>query len=98
MTRRRKIVFVILSVVMSFTGATAVLLALDLYVHAKFDDYVGRSGISGTNIWGYRGPVVGTKQAGEHRIVVVGGSTTFGYGVTPTESVPGGTRRVIKPG
>ncbi len=88
MTRRRKIVFVILSVVMSFIGATAVLLALDLYVHAKFDDYVGRSGISGTNIWGYRGPVVGTKQTGEHRIVVVGGSTAFGYGVTQPEAFP----------
>jgi len=82
MTRRRKIVFVILSVVMSFIGATAVLLALDLYVHAKFDDYAG------TNIWGYRGSVVGTKQDGERRVVVVGGSTAFGYGVTPTEAFP----------
>ena len=74
--------FVILSVVMSFIGATAVLLALDLYVHAKFDDYAG------TNIWGYRGSVVGTKQDGERRVVVVGGSTAFGYGVTPTEAFP----------
>ena len=90
--------FVILSVVMSFTGATAVLLALDLYVHAKFDDYVGRSGISGTNIWGYRGPVVGTKQAGEHRIVVVGGSTTFGYGVTPTEAFPAVLEELLNQG
>ena len=98
MTRRRKIVFVILSVVMSFTGATAVLLALDLYVHAKFDDYVGRSGISGTNIWGYRGPVVGTKQAGEHRIVVVGGSTTFGYGVTPPEAFPAVLEELLNQG
>ncbi len=82
MTRRRKIVFVILSVVLSFIGATAGLLALDLYVHAKFADYAG------TNIWGYRGPVVGTKQTGEHRIVVVGGSTAFGYGVTQPEAFP----------
>ena len=66
------------SVVMSFIGATAALLALDLYVHAKFDDYAG------TNIWGYRGSVVGTKQDGERRVAVVGGSTAFGYGVTPT--------------
>ena len=98
MTRRRKIVFVILSVVLSFIGATAVLLALDLYVHAKFDDYVGRSGISGTNIWGYRGPVVGTKQAGEHRIVVVGGSTAFGYGVTPTEAFPAVLEELLNQG
>ena len=70
------------SVVMSFIGATAVLLALDLYVHAKFDDYAG------TNIWGYRGSVVGTKQDGERRVAVVGGSTAFGYGVTPPEAFP----------
>ena len=82
MTRRRKIVFVMASVVMSFIGATAVLLALDLYVHAKFDDYAG------TNIWGYRGSVVGTKQDGERRVAVVGGSTAFGYGVTPPEAFP----------
>ena len=92
MTRRRKIVFVILSVVLSFIGATAGLLALDLYVHAKFDDYAG------TNIWGYRGPVVGTKQTGEHRIVVVGGSTAFGYGVTPTEAVPAVLEELLNQG
>ena len=92
MTRRRKIVFVILSVVLSFIGATAGLLALDLYVHAKFDDYAG------TNIWGYRGPVVGTKQTGEHRIVVVGGSTAFGYGVTPTEAFPAVLEELLNQG
>ena len=92
MTRRRKIVFVIVSVVLSFIGATAGLLALDLYVHAKFDDYAG------TNIWGYRGPVVGTKQAGEHRIVVVGGSTAFGYGVTPTEAFPAVLEELLNQG
>ena len=92
MTRRRKIVFVILSVVLSFIGATAGLLALDLYVHAKFDDYAG------TNIWGYRGPVVGTKQAGEHRIVVVGGSTAFGSGVTPTEAFPAVLEELLNQG
>ena len=92
MTRKRKIVFVILSVVLSFIGATAGLLALDLYVHAKFDDYAG------TNIWGYRGPVVGTKQTGEHRIVVVGGSTAFGYGVTPTEAFPAVLEELLNQG
>ena len=92
MTRRRKIVFVILSVVLSFIGATAGLLALDLYVHAKFADYAG------TNIWGYRGPVVGTKQTGEHRIVVVGGSTTLGYGVTPTEAFPAVLEELLNQG
>ena len=92
MTRKRKIVFVILSVVLSFIGATAGLLALDLYVHAKFADYAG------TNIWGYRGPVVGTKQTGEHRIVVVGGSTAFGYGVTPTEAFPAVLEELLNQG
>jgi hypothetical protein len=42
----------------------------------------------GLNRWGYRGPVVGRKQPGERRVVVVGGSTTFGFGVSTEESLP----------
>jgi lysophospholipase L1-like esterase len=43
---------------------------------------------AGLNIWGYRGPVVGRKKPGERRVVVVGESTAFGYGVHWQESFP----------
>lgn len=58
------------------------LLGLDLYLHAKFDR------IAGFNIHGYRGAVLGRKQPGEVRVVVLGGSTALGYGVRPEESFP----------
>ena len=42
----------------------------------------------GVNVWGYRGPIVGRKRAGEHRIVMLGGSSAFGYGVSTEEAIP----------
>jgi lysophospholipase L1-like esterase len=58
------------------------LLALDIYLHRKFED------VAGLNIWGYRGRVTGRKLPGERRVVVVGGSTAFGYGVRPYQAFP----------
>jgi len=55
---------------------------IDVYLHSRYE----RS--AGLNVWGYRGPVVGKKQAGEQRVVVLGGSTAFGYGVTWQEAYP----------
>ena len=57
-------------------------LAADLYLHHRAE----RS--AGLNRWGYRGPVAGTKQPGELRVVVLGGSTAFGYGVRWDEAIP----------
>ena len=42
---------------------------------------------AGLNRYGYRGPVVGRKQPGELRVVMLGGSTVFGYGVAWNESI-----------
>lgn len=60
---------------------TAVLL-LDVWVHHKFSQFAG------VNIWGYRGPTVGSKARGEYRIVVVGSSHVFGYGVVWSDAIP----------
>ncbi len=60
----------------------AVVLAADLYLHRRAE----RS--AGLNYRGYRGPVVGRKQAGEVRIVALGGSTVFGYGGPWHEAFP----------
>lgn len=82
LTRRKKLAFALIAAALSAVGAVILLLAADLVLHARAE----RS--AGLNRWGYRGPVVGRKQPGESRIVVVGGSTVFGYGVAWDESVP----------
>ena len=73
---------------LAFAAATPALLTLmfvvgiDLYLHHRFAD----SG--GFNIRGYRGPVAAAKQPGERRLVMLGGSVTFGYGVRANETIP----------
>jgi len=67
---------------LSLVAAVAVVLAGDIYLHYKYQD------VAGLNVWGYRGPVVGSKQPGERRIVFLGGSTIFGYGVRRWEALP----------
>ena len=62
--------------------AIAALAAVDVWLHGKFE----RS--AGFNIWGYRGPVAARKTADEYRVVVLGGSTVYGYGTTWEESIP----------
>jgi hypothetical protein len=70
------------AIVLSLVATTALLLVADLYAHARAE----RS--AGLNRWGYRGPVVGGKRPGETRIVMLGGSTAFGYGVTWDRAIP----------
>jgi len=57
-------------------------LAADLLAHAKFLN------MAGLNYKGYRGLVVKKKQNNEIRLVMMGGSTVFGYGVKYNETVP----------
>jgi hypothetical protein len=80
--RRRRLIFGAIAMLMSVTVAMAMLLAVDLYLHHRAE----RS--AGLNRWGYRGPVVGRKQPNETRIVMLGGSTVFGYGVLWSEAPP----------
>jgi len=58
------------------------ILGLDLYAHAKFLN------MSGLNYKGYRGEVVKNKEGNEIRLVMLGGSTAYGYGVRYNEAVP----------
>jgi hypothetical protein len=97
---RKRVAFALLAAVLSVFVSAVGLLAADLYLHRRYE----RS--AGLNVWGYRGPTVGRKQAGEQRIVYLGGSTAFGYGVRWEEAIPaqlekklnekqgGGSRRV----
>lgn len=82
MTPRRKWLFAAGAIALSVSGAAAVLLAADLYLHRRAE----RS--AGLNRWGYRGPVVDGKRPGETRIAVLGGSTVFGYGVFWDQTIP----------
>lgn len=82
MSRRKKIVFALTAIVLALTGCLIVLLGADLYVHHRAE----RS--AGLNRHGYRGPVIPRKQPGELRVVMLGGSTVFGYGVAWNESIP----------
>src|SRR5262245_47941726 len=53
-----------------------------MYVHTR----ALRS--AGLNMWVYRGPIAAKKRPGERRIVALGGSTTFGYGLRWHEAFP----------
>lgn len=57
------------------------LLAADVYAHWRTQD------AGGVNIWGYRGSPVGRKPSGGLRIVLLGGSTAFGWGLPAHESI-----------
>jgi hypothetical protein len=81
LSRGRRIAFTLVAMVAAATIAMMALFAVDLYLHRKFE----RS--AGLNIWGYRGPAVGRKQVDEYRVVMVGGSTTYGYGTYPNEAI-----------
>ena len=80
-TRRRVLVIVTALLIMAVVGVAS-LLALDVYLHhrVQYD--------AGVNVWGYRGPVIGKKKPGERRIIVIGGSTAFGYGMRWNEAFP----------
>ena len=80
--RARRVKFALAAIALAFLGSMAVLLAIDVRLHHKYESSAG------FNVWGYRGPVVGTKQRGEYRVAVLGGSSAFGYGVEWREAIP----------
>jgi hypothetical protein len=81
-TWRRKLAYAVTAAVLALALSVCVLFGLDIYVHHRTQNE------GGVNVWGYRGPAVGRKVPGETRIVVLGGSTAFGYGVPYNEAFP----------
>ena len=79
---RRKLAFVAVAFVLTAAVVVSAVLALDVYLHHRVQ-YA-----AGVNVWGYRGDVVGRKKPGETRIIVLGGSTAFGYGLPWNQSWP----------
>jgi hypothetical protein len=83
--RRRKAILAAAAVTLGLGVGlliAAFVLAVDVYLHHRVQN------LGGVNVWGYRGPVTAKKQPGEVRIVAIGGSTTFGYGLPWNESWP----------
>lgn len=90
MTRRRRWLIGLITLVASTGVYLLVLLAVDTWVHYKFDE------IAGLNRRGYRGPIAGAKARDEYRIVVLGGSTAAGFGVATTEAFPAQLERALR--
>jgi len=82
MTKRKLAAFATGTVLGTMLVAFGVLLAADLYAHSRVERSVG------VNRQGFRGPVAGRKQPGETRIVMLGGSTVYGFGVEWDETIP----------
>jgi hypothetical protein len=89
MTKKRRAVFAIVTLMATMTVTSVVLLAVDVQLHTKYQTSAG------FNIWGYRGPAVGKKKRDEYRVVVLGGSSAYGYGVTWEQSIPARLERTL---
>ena len=89
LSRLKRAVFAMIAVTGSFVLLLVVLLGADLYAHNR----VERS--AGLNRHGYRGPVVGRKQPGDTRVVMLGGSTVFGFNAEVEDALPAQLDRAL---
>ena len=90
MSNRKAVVFALAAVALSTTITVGALFALDYSLHKRYE------ASAGLNTRGYRGQIVGRKQPGERRVVVLGGSTAFGYGVHADESFPAYLQELLR--
>lgn len=89
LSRLKRTVFTVIAVTGSFGLLLVALIGADLYAHHR----VERS--AGLNRHGYRGPVVGRKQPGEIRVVMLGGSTVFGFNAEVEDALPPQLERAV---
>src|SRR5258705_13029699 len=89
-SRLRRAAVVLAALGLAAAVGLLVLLAVDVYLHGRYE----RS--AGFNVWGYRGPVAGRKQPNEYRIVVLGGSAAYGYGVSWEQAMPAVLERQLR--
>ncbi len=91
MTFRKRLAFATAAMLVAGLLGLTALIAADLYFHRRVERFAG------VNIWGYRGPRVPEKARGEHRLIAIGGSTVFGYGVGWDEAFPAHLERDLRP-
>ncbi len=89
LSRRKFFAFAVTAMSLSVIAALVFLLIADLYVHSRAER------TAGLNRWGYRGPVASSKKSGELRVVMLGGSTVFGYGLQWDQAIPAQLERVL---
>jgi hypothetical protein len=89
-TGRRRWMFHLMSVLITLGIAFCVILAADIYLHNKLAPNLA------VNVWGYRGKVIGRKQPGEKRILMIGPSTVFSVGVLPEEALPAQLEKLLQ--
>lgn len=82
MTTRRKLLFAAITMGLAIGAAAGALVAIDVSLHHRVQN------LAAANMWGYRGPTIGAKRTNEKRIVVLGGSTAFGFGLPWNEAFP----------
>src|SRR5438874_30106 len=76
---------------MSGVAVLFVLVRVDVFEHHKHEaDSIG------LNVNGYRGPALGKKQPGEFRLMVLGGSPAFGYGLDTPDTMPAQLGRMLQ--
>jgi hypothetical protein len=90
LSRLKRAVFALVAVTGSFALLLVAAFGADLYAHHR----VERS--AGLNRHGYRGPVVGRKQPGEIRVVMLGGSTVFGFDLEVEDALPAQLERAVR--
>jgi len=79
---RKRAWFVMVTLLLTGTFAVTLFAVADVYAHHRTQD------VAGVNVWGYRGAPVSRKRAGQIRVVMLGGSTVFGWGLPADESIP----------
>lgn len=84
-SKSKQIIRKIVALLISTIVCVSIFFGVDFYLHRKH----------GVNLWGYRGPAVGRKQPGEKRVAVLGGSTTWGYGLAAGQDFPAQLQRQL---
>ena len=86
---RKQAAFAVAAILLSSVATVAFVFGVDLYLHSRY------ALTGGYNVWGYRGPAVSTKKPGERRVVMLGGSVAFGYGVPSDQTIPANLQRLL---
>lgn len=83
--RKKTVAFKLLTLSLSTLISIGVLTAADLHLHRKH----------GINWRGYRGPTLGEKRTNEQRVAILGGSTTWGFGLNGAQAFPAQLQQLL---
>lgn len=84
-SKSKRITGKIAALLISTIVCLSIFFGADFYLHYKHD----------VNFQGYRGPAAGPKQPDEKRIAILGGSTTWGYGLRSGQDFPAQLQRLL---